>query len=392
LSYLSLDRESTTLSAGEGQRLRLAVQTGAGLSGVLYIFDEPSIGLHPRDIRRLIEVLLELRDQGNSVLVVEHEEEFIANADWLIDMGPAAGNRGGRVLYNMAAAATSGVPETQARQSRTLSFCRRYETLPVPFPRRCGSGEISIRGAAENNLRSIDVRFKLQALNVVTGVSGAGKSTLVHRVLADFLRERLHCGSAKPGKYRSIAGWEEIAKLIAIDQAPIGRTPRSNPSTYTGLFDPIRDLFASLPESKVRSWDKSRFSFNTEGGRCEACQGAGYQQVGMHFMGTVEVPCEECNGRRFHNDTLEIRHKGKNIHEVLDLSVSEAADFFRTETGVSRYLKTMESLGLGYLKLGQRSSTLSGGEAQRIKLAAELARPQSATALYLLDDPTTGLH
>jgi excinuclease ABC subunit A len=392
LSYLTSDRESTTLSAGEGQRLRLATQAGAALSGVLYLFDEPSIGLHPRDTRRLIEVMMELRDRGNSVIVVEHDEEFISHADWVIEIGPGAGVDGGRVLLNLPASQMLEMPEPEARQSPTLSFYRGYETLPTPVTRRTGAGEMRIHGASEHNLQSIDVGFKLQALNVVTGVSGAGKSTLVHRVLGDFLRMRLHGSPAKPGKCASISGWEGIGKLITIDQAPIGRTPRSNPATYTGLFDEIRTRFASLPESKERGWEKGRFSFNTPGGRCETCEGAGYQQVGMHFMGVVEVLCEECNGSRFHEDTLQIRYRGKNIDNVLDLSVNDARDFFRNEPAIGRYLQTMADLGLGYVKLGQRSSTLSGGEAQRIKLATELARPQSSHTLYLLDEPTTGLH
>ncbi|MBZ5498755.1 MAG: excinuclease ABC subunit UvrA [Acidobacteriia bacterium] len=392
LAYLSLDRESTTLSVGESQRLRIAVQAGTGLTGILYIFDEPSVGLHPRDTRRLIEVLEGLRDDGNSVIVVEHEEEFIRRADWIIDIGPAAGVNGGRVLQNIDTSKIGHIPAGELRRSRTLSFFKGIEKLEIPDRRRSGGGMLAVHGATENNLKNVDVHFSLEALNVVTGVSGAGKSTLVNSVLGNFLRNQLYASSEKPGKCLSIAGWESISKVITIDQSPIGRTPRSNPATYTGLFDHVRDLFAALPASRARGWDKGKFSFNTTGGRCEACQGAGYQQIGMHFMGNVEVLCEECNGRRFHGDTLEITRKGKNIGDVLDFSVSEARDFFPDHARILRYLKTMASLGLGYLKLGQRSSTLSGGEAQRIKLATELARPQAAHTLYILDEPTTGLH
>jgi excinuclease ABC subunit A len=392
LSYLSLSRESTTLSAGEAQRMHLGVQAGTGLSGILYVFDEPSVGLHPSDTHRLIEVLEDLRDQGNTVIVVEHEEEFLRRADWWIDIGPEAGIDGGRVLYNID---TSGMNEIRAdpsRPSRTLSFLRGVERIDMPAVRRQPRAILSIHGAEENNLKNIDVDFSLEALNVVTGVSGAGKSTLVLNILANFLRRRLLNSSDKPGLCRAIEGWERITKVIPIDQSPIGRTPRSNPATYTGLFDLIRGLFANLPESRDRGWDKGRFSFNTAGGRCETCQGAGYLQIGMHFMGDVEVLCEECNGKRFHNDTLEIRHRGNNISDVLELSVTEAMGLFDDDPRILRYLKTLADLGLGYLKLGQRSSTLSGGEAQRIKLATELARPQSAHTLYILDEPTTGLH
>jgi excinuclease ABC subunit A len=392
LAYLTLSRESTTLSAGEAQRMRLAGQASTGLSGILYLFDEPSVGLHARDTQRLIEVLEDLRDQGNTVMVVEHEEEFLRCADWWIDIGPAAGINGGRVLQNIDAARMKEVPTDQIRQSRTLSFYQGMERIPIPATRRHGKPMLSVHGATANNLKGMDVQFCLEALNVVTGVSGAGKSTLTVDVLGKFLRSRLHASTDKPGKCLAIEGWEAITKVITIDQSPIGRTPRSNPATYTGLFDHIRDLFADLPASRARGWDKGRFSFNTVGGRCETCQGAGYLQIGMHFMGNVEVLCEECNGRRFHADALEITCRGENIHDVLELSVTEAREFFAADRRILRYLKTLEDLGLGYLKLGQRSSTLSGGEAQRIKLATELARPQSEHTLYILDEPTTGLH
>jgi excinuclease ABC subunit A len=392
LEHLSLNRESTSLSGGEIRRLRLAVQAGTAISGILYVFDEPSVGLHPRDTLRLIEILEELRDQGNSVIVVEHEDEFIRQADWLIDIGPAAGIHGGRVLQNIDASAIDAIPSPQIRESRTLSFFKGMERLPIPCHRRPGTSVLAVRGAAENNLKEIDVEFRLHALNVITGVSGAGKTTLTHRVLGDYLQAQIQGSSRKPGKCASIDGWKGITKVISVDQAPIGRTPRSNPATYTGLFDSIRELFAALPGSQSRGWDKGRFSFNTPGGRCEACEGAGYQQIGMHFMGAVEVLCEECNGSRFHSDTLQIRYRGRNIDDVLEMSVSEAREFFGSEARILRYLDDLENLGLGYLKLGQRSSTLSGGEAERIKLATELARPQTSHTLYILDEPTTGLH
>jgi len=392
LEYLSLDRESTTLSGGEAQRLRLATQAGTGLSGLLYIFDEPSVGLHPHDTNRLIEVLEGLRDKGNTVMVVEHEEAFIQHADWLIDIGPAAGDAGGRVLLNLPATEINNLPESEIYKSRTLSFYKGLEKIEMSAKRRQGNGWLEIKGAEENNLKNIDVRFLLEALNVVSGVSGAGKSTLTVKILGNFLHNKLHGARELPGKFHSITGWENISKVITIDQSPIGRTPRSNPATYTGMFDYIRDLFASLPEAKAKNLGKGMFSFNTPGGRCESCQGAGYQEVGMHFMDNVEMLCEECNGRRFGNGTLAVGYKGKNISEILDMSVSEACNFFADQPKIFRYVETMEALGLGYLRLGQRSSTLSGGEAQRIKLASELARPQSAHTLYILDEPTTGLH
>ncbi|MEI7663288.1 MAG: excinuclease ABC subunit UvrA, partial [Bacteroidota bacterium] len=392
LGYLSAERESTSLSGGESQRLRLATQAGIGLSGMICIFDEPSIGLHPHDVQQLIGILEELRDKGNTVIVVEHEEEFLRHADWLIDIGPGPGTHGGEVLFNGTMEQASQLPEAEIRKSRTLSFHYGYEHIETPVIRRAGNGFLTIEGAAAYNLRDIDVSFMLKALNVVTGVSGAGKSTLTNHILGSFLKNKLQDANETVGKYRAIRGWEGIGKLIPVDQSPIGRTPRSNPATYTGLFDAIRDLFAGRPESASRGYDKSRFSFNTPGGRCESCQGAGYQQVGMHFMGNVEVLCESCEGRRFDTDTLEITFREKNISEVLGMTVSEATLFFTGEPKILRYLETMEILGLGYITLGQRSSTLSGGEAQRIKLATELAKPQSPHTLYILDEPTTGLH
>ncbi len=392
LGYLSADRESTTLSGGEAQRLRLATQAAIGLSGMICIFDEPSIGLHPHDVGQLISILKELRDKGNTIIVVEHEEEFLRHADWLIDIGPGPGIHGGEVLFNGTPEQAENLPEDEKRKSRTLAFLYGYEQIDTPSFPRAGSGMLTIEGATAFNLKNIDVGFKLQALNVVTGASGAGKSTLTRHILGAFLQNQLHGDNEPVGRHRAITGWEGIGKLISIDQSPIGRTPRSNPATYTGLFDPIRDLFTALPESAARGYDKSRFSFNTAGGRCESCQGAGYQQVGMHFMGNVEVLCDACEGRRFDEETLAITFQGKNISDILGMTVSEAEVFFREESKILRYLETLDSLGLGYIALGQRSSTLSGGEAQRIKLATELAKPAAAHTLYILDEPTTGLH
>ncbi len=392
LSYLSSERESTTLSGGESQRLRLSTLAGMELSGMICIFDEPSVGLHPHEVAQLIEILKEIRDKGNTVIVVEHEEEFIRHADWLTDIGPGPGVHGGEILFNGTLKSVLALPEVEIRKSRTLSFLYGFEKILKPVRPNPGSGFLTIEGASAHNLRDIDVSFRLRALNVVTGVSGAGKSTLVNHILGSFLNNKLNHSSENIGKFTAITGWEGIGKLISIDQSPIGRTPRSNPSTYTGLFDHVRDLFAKQPESVGRGYDKGRFSFNTAGGRCESCEGAGYQQEGMHFMGTVEVLCEACEGRRFDHETLGITLHGKNISEVLDMSVSEAIAFFAGNPKILRYLETLEGLGLGYLTLGQRSSTLSGGEAQRIKLATELARAPSEHTLYMMDEPTTGLH
>ena len=392
LAYLSLNRDSSSLSTGEIRRLRLATQALNSLGGVLYIFDEPSVGLHPRDTLALIGILSELRDKGNTVIVVEHDEEFIRHADWLTDIGPGPGMDGGEVLFNFDPASISTLTEREIDRSRTLRFLTGRERLELPVKHRPGSGELFIRGASAHNLNGFDCRFLLGAMNVVTGVAGAGKSTLTHFVLGDFLRHKLSGSRPASGRCREITGWEVINKLIEIDQSPIGRTPRSNPATYTGLFDPIRDLFARQPEAVAQGFDKSHFSFNTAGGRCEACEGAGYQQIGMHFMGNVEVLCETCEGRRFDGRILSITRSGKNISEVLDLTVAEALEFFSDEPKIIRYLEILFRLGLGYMTLGQRSSTLSGGEAQRIKLAAELVKPAASHTLYVLDEPTTGLH
>ena len=392
LQHLSLNRETGTLSGGELQRLRLSSQAMAGLSGLLYVFDEPSIGLHPIQTEGLIEILKTLRDQGNTVVVVEHDEVFIHHADWLIDIGPGPGIFGGELLINSAVEHLSGLPPEITGKSKTIEFLTGKHRKQLPYLKDQGNGYIEMKGVSENNLKNIDVRFLLETMNVVTGVSGAGKSTLVNQVLGNFLRNKIQGLHEKQGKFSTITGWEAIGKVMSVDQTPIGRTPRSNPATYTGLFDRIRDLFASLPEAKAMRFDKSRFSFNTAGGRCEVCQGAGYQQIGMHFMGNVEIVCETCNGQRFDQETLSIRYRGKNICEILEMDITSACSFFEGNPGINHYLEMLNLLGLGYLTLGQRSSTLSGGEAQRIKLATELSKPRSAHTLYLLDEPTTGLH
>ncbi len=387
--HLTSDRVSTTLSDGEMRRLHLASQVTSGLGGILYVFDEPSIGLHATENRKMLEMLFQLRDNGNTVIVVEHDDDFISAADHVIDLGPGAGIRGGEILFSADVAA---LDQLHLPGSRTLQFLQGADTFSVNEMPAEGAGILKIEGAAENNLKNIDVSFKLKALNLVTGVSGAGKSSLVWNILSRFLHQKLHHGSERPGKYQSIQGWQSVKKIISIDQTPIGRTPRSNPATYTKLSDRIRDLFASLPEAKQKGWGKGRFSFNVAGGRCETCQGAGYIQTGMHFMGNVETLCETCNGKRFNNETLEVRYRGLNISQVLELSIEEALDFFAGMPKIKRILQTLNDLGLGYLKLGQRSTTLSGGEAQRIKLAAELSRPGTAHTVYILDEPTTGLH
>jgi excinuclease ABC subunit A len=395
LGYLTLDRESTTLSGGEAQRIRLATQAGGELRGVLYILDEPSAGLHHRDNQRLLDMLRLLRDNGNTVIVVEHDEETMRSADRLIDLGPGAGIHGGEVLFNGPAhelwdEETAG---EQAARSRTRAFLTGGEGIAVPARRRTGNGKLlQVLGAAEHNLDNIDVSFRLGAFNVVSGVSGSGKSTLVHDILANFLRARLHGAATSAGKHREIQGLEHIDKIVEIDQAPIGRTPRSNPATYVKLFDHIRQLFANLPLSRSRQWDKGRFSFNVKGGRCESCEGAGLQQIGMHFLGTVDTVCEECGGKRFNDETLEVLLDGKNIHDVLELSIDEAAGFFNRHPKIQRFLKAFQDLGLGYVALGQSAVTLSGGEAQRVKLAAELCKPAAGNTLYILDEPTSGLH
>ncbi|MCP5054716.1 MAG: ATP-binding cassette domain-containing protein, partial [bacterium] len=397
LGYLTLDRESTALSAGEAQRIRLSTQIGTGLRGILYTLDEPSVGLHHRDNGRLLEVLCKLRDNGNTVVMVEHDEEAMRNADVLIDMGPGAGLNGGEVLFNgrmeelFKGDAVKRFPLLE--RSRTRAFLMGTEGIDVPGERRKGNGEwLVVKGAVHHNLKNIDVPFRVGVSNVVTGVSGAGKSTLVHDILGKGLKRRLHKANTQPGQHGTIEGVAFIDKVIEIDQGPIGRTPRSNPATYTKVFDHIRDLFASLEESKARGWAKGRFSFNVKGGRCETCEGAGLKQMGMHFLGNVEVVCDECNGKRFNDETLEVRFKNKSIFDVLEMSIGEAVEFFAGDVKINRILGAMLELGLGYISLGQSATTLSGGEAQRVKLASELCRPAAGRTLYILDEPTTGLH
>jgi excinuclease ABC subunit A len=386
LGYLRLDRNADTLSGGETQRIRLAAQAGSGLRGVLYILDEPTAGLHPADTARLLDLLAELRDNGNTILVVEHDEDVMRAADNLLDLGPGPGEAGGRILFSGPASELIALPRGT---SPTRDYLAGDRIPPISSAKAEGTGRIWVRGARKHNLRGIDVEFRLGALNVVTGVSGAGKSTLVHHVLAD----RLRAGRLGPGPDADGLVLDGRAgRIIEIDSSPIGRTPRSNPATYTKISDRIRDLFAALPESRARGFDKGRFSFNVSGGRCETCQGAGLLQIGMHFLGDVDIVCPDCEGRRFNEETLEIRDRGKNIHDVLEMSVAEAAGFFAGTPRLAADLEILKRLGLGYLKLGQSSTTLSGGEAQRVKLASELSKAGSGPALYILNEPTTGLH
>ena len=388
LDYLTLSRAAGTLSGGEAQRIRLATQIGSSLVGVLYILDEPSIGLHQRDNRRLIDTLRRLTDLGNTLIVVEHDEETIRSADHILDIGPGAGIHGGRVV------AEGPLEDILAcRQSVTGQYIRGDREISVPEMRRKPNGKhVVVKGAAENNLKDLDVDFPLGVFVCVTGVSGSGKSTLVNEILYKGIAQRLYRSRAKPGKHGSIEGIENIDKIIDIDQSPIGRTPRSNPATYTGVFDHIRDLFASTPEARVRGYKKGRFSFNVKGGRCEACRGDGIIKIEMHFLPDVYVPCELCKGKRYNRETLQIRYKGKTISDVLDMTVEEALEFFGNIPPLKRKLKTMYDVGLGYIRLGQPSTQLSGGEAQRVKLATELSKRSTGKTLYILDEPTTGLH
>ena len=388
LNYLTLSRSAGTLSGGESQRIRLATQIGSNLSGVLYILDEPSIGLHQRDNDRLIASLKKMRDLGNTLIVVEHDEDTMREADYLIDVGPGAGVFGGEIV-------AAGTPKQVARNSKSITgqYLSGKRKIPVPTERRSGNGRyIEITGASENNLQGITARFPLGKFIAVTGVSGSGKSTLINGILKKAIAQKLNRNSEKPGKYKTIQGIEHIDRLIDIDQSPIGRTPRSNPATYTGVFDDIRDLFAQTNEAKIRGYKKGRFSFNVKGGRCEACSGDGIIKIEMHFLPDVFVPCEVCHGRRYNSETLEVHYKEKNIAEVLDMTVNKAVEFFKHIPKIERKLKTIQDVGLGYVTLGQPATTLSGGEAQRMKLASELHKRSTGKSFYILDEPTTGLH
>ena len=388
LDYLSLDRAAATLAGGEAQRIRLATQIGSGLVGVLYILDEPSIGLHQRDNRRLISTLEELRDMGNTLIVVEHDEATIRAADWVVDIGPGAGEHGGEIVFS---GPLDGL--LKRRKSITAKYLRGEMSIGVPRARRAaGRRSLVVQGAKEHNLKNIDVEIPLGLLVCVTGVSGSGKSTLVHDVLYRGLARRLYHSRVPPGRHDGIEGLEHIDKVINIDQSPIGRTPRSNPATYTGVFDNIRALFADTVESRVRGYKPGRFSFNVRGGRCEACRGDGTIKIEMHFLPDIYIPCEVCKGQRYNNETLEVAYKGRNVCEVLDMSVEEALDFFQAIPPIRRRLQTIYDVGLGYIKLGQPAPTLSGGEAQRVKLSSELNKRATGKTLYLLDEPTTGLH
>ena len=389
LSYLSLSRSSDSLSGGENQRIRLATQVGSKLVNVLYILDEPSIGLHQRDNQRLIDSLKQLRDMGNSVIVVEHDEDMMRQADYIVDIGPKAGRLGGHIVF-------SGTPD-QLLKTDTLTAQYLRGELSATLESGVESGKsnsncLTLRGCRGNNLKNVDVHFPLGQMIAVTGVSGSGKSTLINQTLYPILSQHFYRSLQSPLPYDSIEGLEHIDKVIAVDQSPIGRTPRSNPATYTGVFTDIRNLFAQLPESKVRSWKAGRFSFNNAGGRCEECNGNGYKTIQMHFLPNVYVPCEVCSGQRYNRETLEARFKGKSIADVLDMTINQAVEFFESQPYILKKIKTLQDVGLGYIKLGQPSTTLSGGESQRVKLATELARPGTGKTLYILDEPTTGLH
>ena len=387
LDYLSLNRQSATLSGGESQRIRLATQIGSQLVNVLYILDEPSIGLHQRDNERLINSLKELRDIGNTVIVVEHDKDMMTSADYIIDIGPKAGRKGGEVVFQ-------GTPNDMLKEDTiTSKYLNGTMTIPLPERRRKGNGKmIRIIGAEGNNLKNVDVEFPLGTLIVVTGVSGSGKSTLVNETLQPLLSQHFYRSLKKPMKYAAVEGMENIDKVVNVDQSPIGRTPRSNPATYTGVFSDIRSLFVGLPEAKIRGYKPGRFSFNVKGGRCEACGGNGYKTIEMNFLPDVMVPCEECHGKRYNRETLEVRYKGKSIADILDMTINQAVEFFENVPDILRKIKTIQDVGLGYIKLGQPSTTLSGGECQRVKLATELSKRDTGKTLYILDEPTTGLH
>lgn len=387
LDYLTLSRSAGSLSGGEAQRIRLATQIGSGLVGVAYILDEPSIGLHQRDNDKLLDALMNLKNLGNTLIVVEHDEDTMLAADYIVDIGPGAGEHGGEVV------ATGTAEEIMAcEKSLTGAYLSKRIVIPIPDRRRKPSGWLTVKGAAQNNLKNIDVKFPLGVMTCVTGVSGSGKSSLVNEILYKALAKQLNRARTIPGKYKKIEGIEQLDKVINIDQSPIGRTPRSNPATYTGVFDMIRDLFASTPDARMRNYKKGRFSFNVKGGRCEACSGDGIIKIEMNFLPDVYVPCEVCNGMRYNRETLDVRYKGKNIYEVLDMTVEEALHFFENIPSIQRKMQTLYDVGLSYIKLGQPSTQLSGGEAQRIKLATELSKRSTGKTIYILDEPTTGLH
>ncbi|RHP36495.1 excinuclease ABC subunit UvrA [Lachnotalea sp. AF33-28] len=387
LEYLTLSRATGSLSGGEAQRIRLATQIGSGLVGVAYILDEPSIGLHQRDNDKLLKTLLHLRDLGNSVIVVEHDEDTMLAADWVVDIGPGAGEHGGEVIAQGTAQQIM-----KNRKSITGAYLSGRMKIPVPRERKAPTGFLTVKGARENNLKNIDVNFPLGVMTCVTGVSGSGKSSLVNEILYKSLARKLNRARIIPGKHDEILGVEQLDKVIAIDQSPIGRTPRSNPATYTGVFDLIRDLFASTADAKAKGYSKGRFSFNVKGGRCEACGGDGILKIEMHFLPDVYVPCEVCGGKRYNRETLDVKYKGKSIYDVLNMTVEEALDFFENVPSIRRKIETLNDVGLSYIRLGQPSTTLSGGEAQRIKLATELSRRSTGKTIYILDEPTTGLH
>jgi excinuclease ABC subunit A len=389
LDYLTLDRASATLAGGEAQRIRLATQIGSGLVGVLYVLDEPSIGLHQRDNHRLLETLIRLRDLGNTLIVVEHDEDTIRAADWVVDIGPGAGEHGGKIVV-------SGPLEEllTSEDSLTGAYLTGRAEIPLPEARRkrTRSRNVTVKGASEHNLHDVDVSFPLGCFIAVTGVSGSGKSTLVNDILYNALAKELHGARTVPGRHVRVTGMENLDKVVHVDQGPIGRTPRSNPATYTGVFDHVRRLFSQTTEAKIRGYLPGRFSFNVKGGRCEACSGDGTIKIEMQFLPDVYVPCEVCHGARYNTDTLQVHYKGKSIAEVLDMPIEEAATFFEAVPAIHRHLKTLNDVGLGYVRLGQPAPTLSGGEAQRVKLASELQRRSTGRTIYVLDEPTTGLH
>ncbi|MDN4018459.1 excinuclease ABC subunit UvrA, partial [Zwartia panacis] len=389
LNYLSLDRSADTISGGEAQRIRLASQIGSGLTGVMYVLDEPSIGLHQRDNDRLIATLHHLRDLGNSVIVVEHDEDMIRQADWVVDMGPGAGEHGGQIV-------AQGTPAQieQNPASLTGQYMSGVQKIAVPTRRPLEAEQkwLELTGCSGNNLKSVDLRIPAGKFVCISGVSGSGKSTLINDTLAIVMSRALHHAQAEPAPYTALNGLEHFDKIISVDQSPIGRTPRSNPATYTGMFTPIRELFAGVPEARSRGYDPGRFSFNVKGGRCEACQGDGVVKVEMHFLPDMYVPCDVCMGKRYNRETLEIRYRGRNIHEVLELTVEQALTYFEAVPAVARKLQTLMDVGLSYLRLGQSATTLSGGEAQRVKLSLELSKRSTGQTLYILDEPTTGLH